>query len=342
MKGRVIALDHVNGRAAAALLVDGKLHDFLIDPTGGQPAPGTLFRAICNRPLKGQGGMMLRLPDGTGFLRQGKNLRPGQQILIQVTGYGEDQKAVPVTQKIVFKSRYIIVTPGAPGINVSRRIRDEDEIIRLLEAVDGAALDNTDFGIIIRSQAEGADSDDIAQDVAATLSDAQTAMADAQAAPALILAGPGAHTIGWREWGEPDQLAQNDGSFEELGILDSIEELASAKVSLSLGASLYVEPTRALVAVDVNTGPDTSPAAGLKANLACARELPRQLRLRGLGGQIVLDLAPMPKKDRRQFENALRSAMRNDPVETALVGWTPLGHYELQRKRERLPLIEGA
>lgn len=101
---------------------------------------------------------------------------------------------------------------------------------------------------------------------------------------------------------------------------------------------MYVEPTRALIAIDVNTGGDTSPAAGLKANMAAARLLPRALRLRGLGGQVVLDLAPMPKKDRRGFEAALRKAFKADSVETALVGWTPLGNYELQRQRGRAPL----
>ncbi len=90
--------------------------------------------------------------------------------------------------------------------------------------------------------------------------------------------------------------------------------------------------------MDVNTGADTSFAAGLKANIAAARDLPRQLRLRGLGGQVVLDLAPMPKKDRRTLESALRAALRADTVETSLVGWTPLGHLELQRARARAPL----
>jgi ribonuclease G len=103
---------------------------------------------------------------------------------------------------------------------------------------------------------------------------------------------------------------------------------------------MYVEPTRALVAVDVNTGNDASLAAGIKANMSCAKALPGALRVRGLGGQITLDLAPMPKKDRRAFENALRQAFRTDQVETTLVGWTPLGHYELQRKRARAPLHE--
>ena len=66
--------------------------------------------------------------------------------------------------------------------------------------------------------------------------------------------------------------------------------------------------------------------------------MPLALRLRGLGGQIVIDFAPLSKAHRKQIEQALRAAFRTDPIETALVGWTPLGHFELQRKRERLPL----
>ena len=74
MKGRTIVLDHLGGREAAALLIDGQLDDLLIDPVG--PRPGAIYRAICDRPLKGQGGMMLRLPEGdTAFLRQSKGLR---------------------------------------------------------------------------------------------------------------------------------------------------------------------------------------------------------------------------------------------------------------------------
>ena len=76
------------------------------------------------------------------------------------------------------------------------------------------------------------------------------------------------------------------------------------------------------------------------ANLAAARDLPRALRLRGLGGQITMDLAPMPKKERRVFEDTLRAAFRADAIETTLAGWTPLGHYELQRQRQRQPLWE--
>ena len=143
-------------------------------------------------------------------------------------------------------------------------------------------------------------------------------------------------------WGD-DRLAKRIGSepdpFEAAGVHDAIEALKSPTVSLD-GASMIIEPTHAIVAIDVNTGADFSPAAGLKANLAVARELPRQLRLRGLGGQIVIDFAPMPKQHRRALDQALKSAFRDDPVETALVGWTQLGLFEIQRKRERRPLHE--
>ena len=80
--------------------------------------------------------------------------------------------------------------------------------------------------------------------------------------------------------------------------------------------------------------------AALTANLEAARELPRQLRLRGLGGQVIVDFAPLRKSDRKRIEEALKTAFRRDPIETTLAGWTPLGNFELQRKRERRPLSE--
>lgn len=336
MKGSLIALDHVNGVEAAALMVDGKLEDILFDTDA--PRPGTIYRAIVDRPLKGQGGVMLRTPDGSAYLRQSKGLAPGQELLVQISGFAEEGKAIPVTSKVLFKSRYAIVTPDAPGRNISRSIRDE-EVRETLAEIAHEAMDGVDFGLILRSSCDGADADEIYDDIIAMVSTAQQVLEAATGAdPETLTEGDGPHGIAWREWTEKAQVATQEGSFEDHGVLDALEDLMSDEVTLGAQASMYVEPTRALVAVDVNTGGDGSPAAGLKANMAVARELPRQLRLRGLGGQIVLDLAPMAKKDRRQFESALRGAFKSDPIDTTLVGWTPLGHFELQRKRERQPL----
>jgi Rne/Rng family ribonuclease len=169
---------------------------------------------------------------------------------------------------------------------------------------------------------------------------ADTVMNDDATEMDVLVEGDGPHLLAWRDWTDPADVITDDDGFETHGVLDALDAAKGAQVGLGGAASMFVEPTRALVAVDVNTGNDASLAAGVKANMACARALPRALRVRGLGGQITLDLAPMPKKDRRAFETALRQAFRGDGVETTLVGWTPLGHFELQRKRARVALAE--
>lgn len=335
---RTIALDHLNGAEAAALLVGGRLEDLLID--SDQPRPGAIYRAIADRPVKGQGGMFLRTPDGSAFLRQIKGLAPGQPLLVQVTGHAEPGKALPVTTRLLFKSRYAIVTPDAPGLNVSRSIKDEGLRDSLLELAHAEMAEPT-MGLILRSSCANAKAADIVEDIRAMRDLAAAVLADATGSePETLTEGDGPHTLAWRDWVEPADVLTDPGSFADTGVLDQFEALQGSHVPLPGGGSFYIEPTRALVAVDVNTGGDASLAAGLKANIAMARDLPRQLRLRGLGGQITLDLAPMPKKDRRSFETTLRAAFRQDATETALAGWTPLGHFELQRKRDRLPLTD--
>lgn len=338
MKGRTIILDHLGAVEAAALMVDGHLDDLLIDSDG--PRVGTIYRAVADRPVKGQGGMFLKTPDGSAFLRQIKGLSLGQTILVQVSGFAEPGKAIPVTQKLMFKSRYVIVTPGAPGINVSRSIKDEAERDRLLEIAHDVAAE-APHGLILRSCCLTAESDAISDDIVSMLTLADNVFDDESTEMETLAEGDSPHLLAWRDWTDPAEIVTDEGGFETHGVMDALETVSGAFVTLGQGASMYVEPTRALVAVDVNTGADASLAAGIKANMACARALPRALRLRGLGGQITLDLAPMPKKDRRPFETALRQSFRADEVDTVLVGWTPLGHYELQRKRARSPLAEA-
>ena len=341
MKGRQIILDHLNGREAAALVVDGRLEDLLIDADG--PRPGAIYRAVADRPVKGQGGLFLRTPDGTAFLRQVKGIAPGDTMLVQVTGHAEEGKAIPVTQKVLFKSRYAIVTPEAPGLNVSRSIRDDDLRDTLL-GIAHEVMGDSAMGLILRSSCATANPEEIAEDIAAMADLAAAVSADTEGEAECLTEGDGPHVLAWRDWVDPAEVVTTPGSFESHGVMEMIAGLMGPRVALGGGAFAYIEPTRALVAVDVNTGSDTSAAAALKANIALGRDLPRQLRLRGLGGQITLDLAPMPKKDRRAFEMAIKAAFRADSIETVLAGWTPLGHYELQRQRARMPLaslLEG-
>ena len=339
MEQDLIILDELNGKEAAVLLRSNKLEDCFFSLTDERIlTPENIYNGLIDRTVKGQGGAFIKLPNNTnGFLRNSKGLKLGEKILVQVTGYPDEGKAIPLTNKIMLKGRTVIVTPFAKGINFSRQIKLEHEKLRILDALNSIFPDDLDFGIIVRSVARHSRSEEIQNEAKSYINKAKKILSGEEKKPTQLVQGSSPHELALREWRISDDIKVIYNGFEDYGILDKLESLLNPKVEAGLG-TIFIESTRALVAVDVNTGKDFSLTSGLKANLNLARMLPRQLRLRGLGGQIVLDLAPMPKRDRKLFEIELKRAFKADPVDTTLVGWTPLGHYEMQRKRERVSL----
>ncbi len=347
MKGRVILiLEDPDLPAMAARLEEGKLVDLLVDPPEDDltPRPGAIHMAQVTRVAPGMGAVFLDLGGGReGFLKNVRGLRAGDSFPVQISRHAEAGKAVPVNAEPLYKGRYAILTPHAPGLNVARKIRDADERARLAEiAGDALAEAGLDCGLIVRSAADGADPLDVMRDVlelARILRESEAA----DEAPGEIVAAASAEVTAWRDWTEPqpDEVIHGDARlFDDFGVWDAVDALLAPRVSLPGGGWMTIEATTALIAVDVNTGPDFSPAAALKTNLAAADELPRQLLLRGIGGQVVIDFAPASKRERPKIEAALKRALRADPVDTTLAGWTPLGNVELLRKRERRPLAE--
>ena len=387
MKGRVIVLDTPKDRAfAAALMVDGRLEDLLLSPPKGSALPeaGDIAVVRVKRKLPKAGAFCEMAGGIDGYLRDAKSVREGERVLVQVASLPEPGKAVALTTRVLFKGPRLILTPGAPGVNVSRQIGNQAERARLQEAVQ-AALESvrseagdtspaTALGVIVRSAARGEEPEALARELEGLLA-SQAGSLDQLKSSDPLSGGHGGDPLSHalREWVHPKpdailcnpalakalasaeapdsphrfygdaamlaKLRPEDDPFEASGAHDAMAELTAPETTLS-GGRMTVEATRALVAVDVDTGSDFSPAAGLKANLAAAAELPRQLRLRGLGGQVAVDFAPMPKQHRKRLEEVLAKAFRADPVETSLVGWTKLGLFELQRKRERRPLAE--
>ena len=339
MEQDLIILDELNGKEAAVLLRSNKLEDCFFSLMDERIlTPENIYNGLIDRTVKGQGGAFIKLPNNTnGFLRNSKGLKLGEKIFVQVTGYPDEGKAIPLTNKIMLKGRTVIVTPFAKGINFSRQIKLEHEKLRILDALNSIFPDDLDFGIIVRSVARHSRSEEIQNEAKSYINKAKKILSGEEKKPTQLVQGSSPHELALREWRISDDIKVIYNGFEDYGILDKLESLLNPKVEAGLG-TIFIESTRALVAVDVNTGKDFSLTSGLKANLNLARMLPRQLRLRGLGGQIVLDLAPMPKRDRKLFEIELKRAFKADPVDTTLVGWTPLGHYEMQRKRERVSL----
>jgi len=338
MKGIIIANSTFNDRLASALVKNGKLIDFVIgSKTSDEPIPGAIYRGIVGRSIKGLNGVFVDLgKTKKGYLKLSKGLTPGSTILVQVTTIALEDKAPTLTQKIIFKSKYVHVTPGKSGINLSRKIKNEESrgLLRILcEEIIG---ENPDFGLIIRSSCVGANEGEIEADIKSMWALAHEVMQDNVGKCELLLDGPSPEEYASREWYSDEPLVQLSGeeAFENAGIYEEIEALTQPYVNLGEDGSMYIEATRAMITVDVNSQSGASTA--LKVNLKAAQILPKELRLRGLGGQIVVDFAPMSKNNRKRVESALIKSLRGDPIESTLVGWTQMGHFEMQRKRERI------
>ncbi|MEM1300186.1 MAG: ribonuclease E/G [Pseudomonadota bacterium] len=375
----MIVIDMPEDRPSqAALIVDGRLEDLLIDPPRGDttPKPGEIFWAKVDRVT--QGGAFVKLtPEHQGFLRETKGVKQGEGVLVQTTSYAEPGKAIPATTRLLYKGRYVIHTPSAPGTNVSRQIKDPEERERLERSISdwlpGQELGREPAltryrnmhrvgGYIVRSAAKAAAAQDIHNDLQKVLARrSEREGLTRSTAPGTVPGSSLALEDALRDWDWDSQttiLASNscqpflhsdhpelaprheDCPFENFGIWDEIERLTSALADLPSGGWMALEATRAMVTVDVNTGDGFGTGDAMTANIEAARELPRQLRLRGLGGQIIIDFAPLKKQHRNKIEEELKRAFRKDPIDTTLAGWTPLGNFELQRKRERRPLSE--
>ena len=129
------------------------------------------------------------------------------------------------------------------------------------------------------------------------------------------------------------------------GLEDAVSALAAGEVALPGGMRASIDPTPALVAIDVDmaaatAGRQSKPAAQFAANRAALPALARQIRLRNLSGAILIDLAGMGAKRRAQLSPALAAALAPDPLEPRLLGFTALGLAEIVRKRVRPPLHE--
>ena len=108
-------------------------------------------------------------------------------------------------------------------------------------------------------------------------------------------------------------------------------------VELPSGGNLIIEKTQAFVAIDINTSKNSSLNSALKVNIEAVKEVPRQLRLRGLGGKIIIEFGPSSKKYRKKIEETLvHNSLSSDKLRIA--GWTNLGNLELEKPRDRFYL----
>lgn len=331
------------GVACAMLFVDGVLDDLVLAPDpapSADPRVGEIHAAQVDRVMDGgrtgRRAAFLRAGGGaTLYLPDAETLTPGERLAVEVVREPEGAKAARASRRLTFPGRWLVHTPGAPGVNVSRKLADADVRTALTEAVTPHAARG---GFVIRTRAAEAAVAEIAAE-AAKLADRAGAVLDAVAAgPGLLRPAPGLDDRAAADWGlmlaaiatEPGLARRALETLEALGERRvALDDAPDGRGAPARGAWAALDRTEALIAVDVNTGENAPP---LQANLAALRALPRQLRLRGWGGIVVIDLAPCGPGDQPRLQKALSAAA--DPA-LSVAGFGPVGLLEATRRRDR-------
>ncbi len=267
-------------------------------------------------------------------------LRPGQEIIVQVVKEPGGDKGPRVTMTPTFPGKYAVLLPTLAAVGVSRHIQDADERARLSKAAQPACPPG--MGLIVRTAAEGAEPEEISTE-AEHLAAAWAGIvghAHARKAPARLFDNGSLIETAGRDLNAP----VTEGAFPA-AIEAKLEKALRRKVWLQSGAQIVVDRCEALTAIDVNSGKfvgkknlaDTL----LRLNLEAAREIARQIRLRDLGGIIVIDFVDMDSdQDRQSVLDAFRDAMRPDRAKCHIHGFSPAGLLEMTRRPVYRP-VEG-
>ncbi len=306
-------------------------------------------------------------------------LRAGQTIVCQVTKNAIGAKGARLTQEVSLAGRFVVLVPNSATVGISKRLPD-NERRRLRKIVDDVKPER--HGVIIRTAAEGVSADDLARDVASLAEkwDAIEAEVARSNQPRLVyrdldlavrvlreelnddyrgvLIDDAELYAKVREYVTAvnpeladriefyDQSRETLPLFERYFVHEQLHRALDRKVFLPSGGSLIIERTEALTVIDVNTGKNVGKnnleETVFRNNLEAAEEVARQLRLRDIGGIIVIDFIDMEAKANREaVASTLRQALSRDKTRTQVFDISELGLVEMTRKRVNEGLLES-
>jgi ribonuclease G len=345
---------------ASFLYVDDVLPDFTVyddydEQNGERP------------PAAGNGG-------GRGKERRppiDQLLKEGQEILVQVSKGPLGTKGARITGHVSIPGRNLVYMPTMNSVGVSRQISDDHERHRLKEIVNRLRPDRS--GFIIRTVAEGRSEEEFRSDInfLVSLWDNILQRYNASAAPALVHQDLSITFRVIRDLlsGEVKRLVIDDEEefrkvraflreflpryasatthfnrkqpiYDHYGIEEEIDRAMSHKVWLKSGGYLVIDQTEALTAIDVNTGRFVGKASHeetiLKTNLEAVQEIVYQLKLRNIGGIIIIDLIDMEStQNRARVYQALKEELKHDKARSKILQISEIGLVEMTRKRDR-------
>ena len=337
----------------------------------GLARPGFLHARDIERPRKG--AEQDPPPDIRNLLHD------GQELLVQVAKDPIASKGARLTTQLAIASRYLVLLPFNDHIGISQRIEEESERERLHDLIDGLRCErDIEMGFIVRTASEGVDEEPLQTDVSllARMWDRILENRAVTACPGVVYQELPLHIRVVRDLASANlqQIHIDDEDtyqrvlefvdaflpefservvahveprplFERHGIDDEVTRALQPKMSMKCGGYLIIEQTEAMTTIDVNTGSylgvHSLEETVFRTNLEAAQIIPRQLRLRNLGGIIVIDFIDMEDEEhQRQVLRMLEKAVELDPARVRIEGFSSLGLVQMSRKRTRKSLAQ--
>ena len=314
----------------------------------------------------------LRLKKNSGGITE--LLEPKQKVLVQVIKEPTGNKGPRLTGNIALPGRYLVLQPNGQGVNISRRINTEAERNRL-RAI-GVLIKPPGTGLLIRTEAESINEDLLIDDLENLLKqwDSIQQTAETTSPPSLLNRDEDFINKILRDHINPDLIRiivetesavqrvkeflgkegsnilvechkQENNLLQHYKINVAINNALQPRVELPSGGYIIIEPTEALTVIDVNSGSFTrssnSRETVLWTNCEAAKEIARQLKLRNIGGIIVIDFIDMDsRKDQLHLLEQFSSSIQNDSARPQIAQLTELGLLELTRKRQGQNIYE--
>lgn len=306
-----------------------------------------------------------------------KVIQKGQELLVQVTKEMPGRKGAQLTTYLSLAGRNLVLTPGRTSNGVSRKIEEEEERQRLKDIMNGLKLPEG-IGYIVRTNAAGQTKKELSRDLQHLLRIWNSVRKKVKKIPALSIVFKEQdvclRTLRDYYTGDVSEILVDDkdtygkikeymkiisptrqGSvrlykdkgpiFDKYNIEEQIESIYKNRVPLKSGGSIVIDSTEALISIDVNSGRGMigrdAVSMAFKTNVEAAKEIARQLRLRDMGGLVVIDFIDMnDRKHIREVEKVLREELKKDRAKISVSGISKFGLLELSRQRLR-PSIES-
>jgi ribonuclease G len=304
-------------------------------------------------------------------------LQKGQEIIVQITKEPVGKKGVRVTSEVSLAGRFLVLLPFDDKIGISKKISSFREKRRLRKMAQGILPEG--FGVIIRTVAEGRDDESLRNDLEGLIKtwreieqtvkseEAPTLLYKDMATTSSVIRDLFSREVtrvtvddrklykeitSYIKYTQPQLLEKIEQHrdrvpiFDKYGIEKELETSLSRKVWLKSGGYIIIEPTEAMVVIDVNSGryaaKKDQEQNSLRTDLEAAREVARQLRLRDIGGIIVVDFIDLEdERNKRKVNEELRKEFRKDRAKITVLPMTEFGLVQITRQRVRQNILHS-